>query len=225
MKLAETDVHWLRCFFPSLAYDPEAQKISGELSFCACYEKATGKVNIELLERHEDVRRSDSFLCDVFEIEILLNPEEEDSNGWPRVMEVGGRKETIAKECGVPLIDLHFDHDGCCCLGISRSRDPDLRIGRFLHQRVVPFFYRLSYAERFGIAAARNDLWGEYAHGDSGFRQHRDRMLAFARRDPGRNTPCPCGSGAKYKKCCLDEVRAVVERETMLKRPAAFLDT
>jgi SEC-C motif len=23
-------------------------------------------------------------------------------------------------------------------------------------------------------------------------------------RDVGRNDPCPCGSGKKYKKCCLD---------------------
>jgi uncharacterized protein len=22
-------------------------------------------------------------------------------------------------------------------------------------------------------------------------------------RDPGRNDPCPCGSGKKYKRCCL----------------------
>lgn len=21
--------------------------------------------------------------------------------------------------------------------------------------------------------------------------------------DPGRNQPCPCGSGAKYKNCCM----------------------
>ncbi|HJS73853.1 MAG TPA: SEC-C metal-binding domain-containing protein, partial [Vicinamibacteria bacterium] len=24
---------------------------------------------------------------------------------------------------------------------------------------------------------------------------------------PGRNDPCPCGSGKKYKKCCLDRDR------------------
>jgi SWIM/SEC-C metal-binding protein len=24
---------------------------------------------------------------------------------------------------------------------------------------------------------------------------------------PGRNTPCPCGSGAKFKKCCLHSPR------------------
>ena len=25
---------------------------------------------------------------------------------------------------------------------------------------------------------------------------------AVAPDEPGRNDPCPCGSGAKYKKCC-----------------------
>ncbi|NLF16454.1 MAG: hypothetical protein GX595_04250 [Lentisphaerae bacterium] len=24
----------------------------------------------------------------------------------------------------------------------------------------------------------------------------------------GRNDPCPCGSGRKYKKCCLNKSRA-----------------
>lgn len=23
----------------------------------------------------------------------------------------------------------------------------------------------------------------------------------------GRNAPCPCGSGKKYKKCCIDKAR------------------
>jgi hypothetical protein len=29
-----------------------------------------------------------------------------------------------------------------------------------------------------------------------------------ARRDVGRNDPCPCGSGKKYKKCCLGKAQA-----------------
>ncbi|MFN3486913.1 MAG: SEC-C metal-binding domain-containing protein, partial [Planctomycetota bacterium] len=31
----------------------------------------------------------------------------------------------------------------------------------------------------------------------------------------GRNQPCPCGSGKKYKKCCLpkDEEAAVLEAD------------
>jgi len=31
---------------------------------------------------------------------------------------------------------------------------------------------------------------------------------------PGRNDPCPCGSGKKYKRCCLDKDMA--ERSTLI---------
>ena len=31
------------------------------------------------------------------------------------------------------------------------------------------------------------------------------RPLLGPRRDTGRNDPCPCGSGRKFKKCCLDK--------------------
>lgn len=31
-----------------------------------------------------------------------------------------------------------------------------------------------------------------------------------ARRDVGRNKPCPCGSGMKYKKCCMSKVQSNV---------------
>ncbi|MDP7287158.1 MAG: zinc-dependent peptidase [Phycisphaerae bacterium] len=30
-------------------------------------------------------------------------------------------------------------------------------------------------------------------------------IMRFARRKIGRNAPCPCGSGKKYKKCCLNK--------------------
>lgn len=33
---------------------------------------------------------------------------------------------------------------------------------------------------------------------------------------PGRNDPCPCGSGDKYKKCCLPKEEGV-EREQLAK--------
>jgi tetratricopeptide (TPR) repeat protein len=36
---------------------------------------------------------------------------------------------------------------------------------------------------------------------------------------PGRNDPCPCGSGKKYKKCCLAKDEAV-EREQAAKAEA-----
>jgi hypothetical protein len=36
---------------------------------------------------------------------------------------------------------------------------------------------------------------------------------------PGRNDPCPCGSGNKYKKCCLAKEEAVT-REQLAKAEA-----
>jgi hypothetical protein len=51
---------------------------------------------------------------------------------------------------------------------------------------------------------------------DTGARDHVDPFLDFAEgltyqqpvikaNNTGRNDPCPCGSGKKYKKCCLDK--------------------
>jgi len=31
-------------------------------------------------------------------------------------------------------------------------------------------------------------------------------LEARAKKQTGRNDPCPCGSGKKYKKCCLEAV-------------------
>ena len=36
-----------------------------------------------------------------------------------------------------------------------------------------------------------------------------------------RNAPCPCGSGKKYKKCCLGKTENAV-RPTVVQRPVVF---
>ena len=56
-----------------------------------------------------------------------------------------------------------------------------------------------------------------YAHSHAGFMTLRERLLRQRGLDPksgepvrpvGRNAPCPCGSGRKYKKCCgMKEVK------------------
>ncbi len=209
MILSDIDIDWLSCRFPSLLYDPENQKITGELSFCACYDRKTKKLKTELSGFDEEVRTADSFLCDVFEIEIRLDHASIGQSGWPEVREVGGRRNRIAGKFSVTIADLHFYSDTeACCLGIRYSRDVDLTVERFLYDLVIPFFYRLSYVDHFGIEAARVNLWGEYSHGRKGFEEHGRDMGSLARLSKGRNQPCPCGSGRKYKKCCLNEVKA-----------------
>jgi hypothetical protein len=36
---------------------------------------------------------------------------------------------------------------------------------------------------------------------------------------PGRNDPCPCGSGRKYKQCCLEKDEAAI-RDALAKAAA-----
>ena len=200
MKMTDSDITWLESCFPNLQYEADTQKIVGELDFCAAYNRALGKVIV-----YCSGRTVDRFIRDVFEIVICLSIPDE--NGWPKVYEVGGRHSKIATKCNVANTDLHFNaHDGSCCLGLKFKDSRSLSIREFLEKLVIPFFYRLSYTESFGIAPSRNDLWDEYSHGAEGELEHRTEISKFAKLNLGRNDLCPCGSGKKYKKCHLDEV-------------------
>lgn len=207
MIIQEKQNQWLESNFPNLLYNEKDQKIVGELDFCAYYEKRTGEL---IFGNIEDIGTQYTFIQDVFEIEIRLGPDARDQNGWPVVYEIGGRHAEIARKCQVPIIDLHiYESDGACCLGISIPLDGRLRIEWFILHLIIPFFYRLSYTEKFGISAARNDLWDEYAHGDEGVRQYIAEIVDISKFGADRNQPCPCGSGRKYKKCHLGEVEAM----------------
>ena len=190
--------------FPGLAYDVQAGEIRGEIGFCAAYDRDTGQLRIG---DDADSSALDTFLCDAFSVRIDLG--RTDNNGWPIVYEVGGRSATIAEREGVGLIDLHFFDDGRCCLSISYAHQRKIHVEQFVNELVIPFLYRLSYTDKYGIAAAREDLWGEYSHGDEGYREYEEEIRKFAAAKPGRNAPCPCGSGKKYKRCHLDEVAAL----------------
>ena len=170
MKITEREINLLESRFPNLQYEADSQKIMGELDFCATYDSESRKVIVG-----DSARNLECFICDVFEIEIRLGVL--DTNGWPKVYEVGGRHSQIAKKCNVEIIDLHFYPDeGMCCLGLKFPDNKSLSIERFLVELVIPFFYRLSYTEKFGIAATRNELWGEFSHGDKGMWEHRTEI-------------------------------------------------
>ena len=124
----------------------------------------------------------------------------------PPCTKVGDRHARIAAREQVDAIDLHFYPDGVCCLGLQPLADRRMTLKEFLDEMVVPFFYRLSYTEVHGLEAARRHLWGEYSHGDSGLREYLSDLANITRRGLGRNDPCACGSGRKYKRCHLGEV-------------------
>ena len=201
MNLRDTDLQWLASNFPELAYLAEDRSIVGELRFCAAFDRDTGQLKLGDVEEH---RAISTFQCDEFKVRLDLGHSE--VNKWPEVYEIGGRRFDIAEQNQCEMIDLHVYEDGACCLtlGFSPGRNPSLK--RFMSQLVIPFFYRLSYTDRYGLTAARDDLWGEYSHGDAGVREYQDEILRIAGSNPSRNSPCPCGSGSKYKRCHLDEV-------------------
>ncbi len=216
MRITDSDIRWLRLHFPNLYYDADSHKILGELDFRAVYDQVSGKVTIAGL-----AEETDFLIQDVFEIEIYVD--DLDMNGWPKVFEVGGKYRRIAEKCEVPIIDLHiYPHNHACCLGLKYRDNQRLCIEDFLDELVIPFFYRLSYTDKFGIDRARRDLWGEYSHGDKGQIEHFLEIVDIARHNPGRNDPCPCGSGKKYKKCHLGEVESL---KNSLKRRSPNVST
>ena len=208
MNLRDTDLKWLASNFPELTYVHREGKIVGALRFCAAFDRDSGQLKLGDADEH---RAIGTFLCDAFRVRFDLNCVGD--NGWPKVYEIGGRCFDIAEQNQCEMIDLHFYGDGACCLGINFAawRNPTLQ--RFITGLVIPFFYRLSYIDRYGLESAREYLWGEYSHGGAGVREYQSEILRLAGSSPGRNRPCPCGSGLKYKKCHLDEVEAVKRRQ------------
>lgn len=203
MKISNDEIKWLKVHFPNLQYDEKCQKIIGELDFCAAYDDKSRKVIIG------NFADEIGFLIrDVFEVEICL--EDLDMNGWPKVYEVGKRYREIAQKCSVNIIDLHINpEDNTCCLGIKRPENQTLRIKSFMYERVIPFFYRLSYVEKFGTDVSNSDRWEEYSHGDEGIKEYLAEMINYARYDLGRNDLCLCDSGKKYKRCHFNDVEPI----------------
>ena len=206
MKPTAQDIKWLRAVYPSIEYEEHRNRITGEFDIRACYDAASGKLRTEGARRDEEIRRSPRFLQDVFELEIRLNAEAVGRNGWPTVFETGGRGDAIAAEWNIPKIDLHVFRDDSFCLGLKCAKPRRLTLRGFVRDLVVPFLYWLAYVDRFGLESARKDLWGEYSHGQAGCNEYLAELAAHAGHDPPRNDPCPCGSGKKTKKCCLDEI-------------------
>ena len=175
MRISEADVRWLWQNQPLLARGYRASKIVGTLELSAHYEGHSRRV---ISNRYHSPQSHETYIADQFAIEIRLDVL--DSNGWPRMREVGLRHQTIARRCGVPIEDLHFYPNGEACLGLTYPWDPTLTLENLVEELVEPFFYRLAYVDIYGLTAARNDLWPEYSHGTKGHREHSEDVRRFS---------------------------------------------
>lgn len=200
-SLRQADLEWLAARFPGLHYDREAGVIAGELEVHAAYDGEQGNLHIGNDDATADM---DSYLRDSFSIRIELDAL--DRNGWPAVYEVGGRYARVAERENVEIIDLHFFPNGAACLGLQFLADRRTTLKEFMDELVVPFFYRLAFTALHGLTASRDTLWAEYSHGEQGLREYLADVDRIAAHGLGRNDPCACGSGRKYKRCHLGEV-------------------
>lgn len=169
MRMAESDVRWLWQHQPLLATGLKTTKIAGTLALSAYYDGRSRRV---VSNRYHSPQSHETYIADQFAIKIRLDSPE--SNGWPKVNEIGMRHESIARRYGIPIEDLHFYRNGDACLGLSYPWDTPLTLETFVSGLVEPFFYRLAYVDLYGLTAARNDLWPEYSHGGEGLREHQE---------------------------------------------------
>lgn len=203
------DVDWLNSKYPNLYFDASKQAILGELDFCAEYDKhsKTMKVGGAASRRPQTIH-----ICDIYEIEVRVGPADiSPVSGWPKVYEVGGKLAEIERKTCANLADLHFFSNRSCCLGIRFTRDENLTIDKCLQRLVVPFFFRLSYVNRYGLSAAQRDLWNEHSHSEKGKLERFRELLRFTQLPHGTYAACPCGSMEVYSKCCLNDVKLVIE--------------
>ena len=199
--LRQTDLDSLSASFPNLRYDSAVGVIEGELELHAAYDRGQQKLSIG---SDDETSRMETYLSDSFSIRIETDAI--DHNGWPTVCEVGGRHALIADRENIEVIDLHFYPSGACCLALQLFTSRRMTLVEFMDELVVPFFYRLSYTDSYGLKSARQYLWGEYSHGDQGLREYLSDIDRIAKHGLGRNELCVCGSGRKYKRCHLGEV-------------------
>lgn len=206
-RLTACDLASLRCAYPSLEYDEDQHRLKGECDFIACYDGASGCLTIEGAKPDSGIRDTPQCIRDVFEIEAHLDTHRLDPVGSPRVFEVGGRIRSLANRLNLPLVDLHVYEDGAMCLALPYSQARHFSPTHMLRYLVVPFLYRIAYVERYGLEAARRELWGEYSHGLAGVAERETELAVYAASRVGRNGSCPCGGRRKFKKCCWDDVQ------------------
>ncbi|MBW2367832.1 MAG: preprotein translocase subunit SecA [Deltaproteobacteria bacterium] len=81
--------------------------------------------------------------------------------------------------------------------GFDMFQDMIVRI----KEEALGILFRIQIQESSGVDQLREQEQQplQFSHGDAG---QRKKPVKRAEQKVGRNSPCPCGSGKKYKKCC-----------------------
>ena len=192
MKVTYEEIVTIQNYFPDLYINKEGSKILGELSFDAHYDGKQLHLNPSREKKIE-------IFHGYYEIEVYLNSL--NTYELPSVFETGGKIIRFSQENNISPADLHLNGDGSCCLGIfTPGESANTTLSKFVIEIVFSFFAWQAYYSTYN----RKPSWGEYSHAAWGFIEKNNEIL-MRMQNTGRNDPCPCGSGLKFKKCCLDQ--------------------
>lgn len=190
ISLTTQDIQELRKYYPKLNSCMKRKVVWGTLDFACSY---------DIVEKEIvwDDSASD-FISDSYEIRIDFD--RFDTFGFPIVNEDSGIIKNFAIDNHCELEDFHINKndDDSCCLGIF----PEYQwqgTSAFIRDKVVPFFYWQSCRRIFG-----KEPWASYPHGLEGIKKAMAMPPEFSSKGSYRNEKCPCGSGKKYKKCCMN---------------------
>lgn len=142
ISLTDEDIKWLGEKFPSLSHVRGPNRLVGDFHFSAKYK------NLETID-------------DCYSLIIDLN--ESDSSGLPRVYEIGARIKKIAKIQNKKLLDLHqYPNNQLCLIHPSKvhswyKNGVDLR--SFM-DNLTTHLYWISYVDRYN-----KEPWPGEKHG------------------------------------------------------------
>lgn len=199
-----------------LRYLEKSQVLEGDLAFECCYEPASGFQHS--IPENSYLRNSPHFISDSWKSAIYLAPEYADQNeGYPLTcISDTKRLDSIVENQEVAnKADLHINTKSppyVCCLLLGEPRIAKLPLPEFIVEAVLPFLYRLSYVERFGLQEARDNLWGEYKHGKEGLLERKEEYTAMGFDALTKNSKCSCGSGQKFKRCHRSVHKSILSR-------------
>lgn len=171
MTIADGEVGALLAQNDRLEYSATSRTVSGILVFNACWLPDDEELLIGLRSKDQH-RLSLQYIEDQYAVTIELERLTEE--GYPAVTLQDGKVARMIERLKVAPEDLHLTrqgHNWDCCLSLGEPSAADLPLPEFVYRLVIPFLYRLSYAQRHGLNATRRDLWPEYSHGTEGLEE------------------------------------------------------
>lgn len=192
ISLVFEDKQVLETNYPKLNCSLPRQVIWGTLEFCCSYDCSS-----------KELIYSNSAPClecisDSYEVRIDFN--QFDTFGFPKVFEESDIIKSFSTKNAIRLDDLHLNEDDghSCCLGIFPEYKWVSALN-YIRDKVIPFFYWQSYKRMY-----EKEPWPAYSHGEKGILEAMTIPPDESSKGRSRNQKCPCGSGPKYKYCCLD---------------------